>query len=136
MSESYFNPHLVQPTILPTKPCCHATVPPPPPNFSNTLGCALLIGNGGSATAWIPESNLDKKKNETKTNKHGSLCPESRFQRSDSGIHAVAIIIALPKQQSTSWKGVHGLVSPASLLDSQHGCITSPHAKKESGQTP
>ena len=28
------------------------------------------------------------------------------------------------------------LVSPASLLDSQHGCITSPHAKKESGQTP
>ena len=24
----------------------------------------------------------------------------------------------------------------ASLLDSQHGCITSPHAKKESGQTP
>ena len=27
------------------------------------------------------------------------------------------------------------LVSPASLLDSQHGCITSPHAK-ESGQTP
>ena len=29
-----------------------------------------------------------------------------------------------------------GVVSPASLLDSQHGCITSPHAKKESGQTP
>ena len=28
------------------------------------------------------------------------------------------------------------VVSPASLLDSQHGCITSPHAKKESGQTP
>ena len=28
------------------------------------------------------------------------------------------------------------LVSPASLLDSQHGCIASPHAKKESGQTP
>ena len=27
------------------------------------------------------------------------------------------------------------LVSPASLLDSQHGCIASPHAKKESGQT-
>ena len=27
------------------------------------------------------------------------------------------------------------LVSPASLLDSQHGCIASPHAK-ESGQTP
>ena len=28
------------------------------------------------------------------------------------------------------------VVSPASLLDSQRGCITSPHAKKESGQTP
>ena len=28
------------------------------------------------------------------------------------------------------------VVSPASLLDSQHGCIASPHAKKESGQTP
>ena len=28
------------------------------------------------------------------------------------------------------------VVSPASLLDSQHGCITSPHVKKESGQTP
>ena len=32
--------------------------------------------------------------------------------------------------------GGGGVVSPASLLDSQHGCITSPHAKKESGQTP
>ena len=33
---------------------------------------------------------------------------------------------------------VHSIsvVSPASLLDSQHGCIASPHAKKESGQTP
>ena len=30
----------------------------------------------------------------------------------------------------------NALVSPASLLDSQHGCIASPHAKKESGQTP
>ena len=29
-----------------------------------------------------------------------------------------------------------GVVSPASLLDSQHGCIASPHTKKESGQTP
>ena len=28
------------------------------------------------------------------------------------------------------------LISPASLLDSQHGCIASPHAKKESSQTP
>ena len=27
------------------------------------------------------------------------------------------------------------VASPASLLDSQHGCIASPHAK-ESGQTP
>ena len=27
------------------------------------------------------------------------------------------------------------VVLPASLLDSQHGCIASPHAK-ESGQTP
>ena len=31
---------------------------------------------------------------------------------------------------ATCWRQ---LVSPASLLDSQHGCITSPHAKKESG---
>ena len=33
-------------------------------------------------------------------------------------------------------EGGEGVVSPASLLDSQHGCIASPHAKKESGQTP
>ena len=39
-----------------------------------------------------------------------------------------------------TWKSKHtnSLVSPASLdlLGSQHGCIASPHAKKESGQTP
>ena len=33
-------------------------------------------------------------------------------------------------------EGGGGVVLPASLFDSQHGCITSPHAKKESGQTP
>ena len=31
---------------------------------------------------------------------------------------------------------MEAVVSPASLLDSQHGCIASPHAKKESDQTP
>ena len=35
-----------------------------------------------------------------------------------------------------TWLLAVELVSPASLLDSQHGCIASPHAKKESGQTP
>ena len=34
------------------------------------------------------------------------------------------------------WIPAFHVVSPASLLDSQHGCIASPHAKKESGQTP